>query len=325
MLTPLVHAEANPASPSAFPIKLPSLFSTLGALLIATFIGLILLGIIFHQAYRYARIFPKDSPWIKGLVRAGPSSHESVAYSHPEQVALVVFLEIVSSGLAMHMCYYYLVTNYFNPQNLGVSVWSANVHALAAGATMATSQRFSTKELLNTASVHLNPTGFCLAMAADLMLTVSLIHTLRRKRTGFKGTDNIIDTLVMYSVNTGLLNGYRSTIIVYPYALLTVCTPHCQRLRSPYHNILYAITLLAALHSRSTFRLQWSSEPLQDGDIVFGMSYPSELATATPHSGSNATPSLQRGQMNIHQIQRSTRTINGEDVVELKVIAPILP
>lgn len=49
-----------------------------------------LLGIIFHQAYRYARIFPKDSPWIKGLVRASPISHESVAYSHPEQVALVV-------------------------------------------------------------------------------------------------------------------------------------------------------------------------------------------------------------------------------------------
>lgn len=62
-------------------------------------------------------------------------------------------------------------------------------------------------------------------MAADLVLTATLIHILRRKRTGFRryavrhfqdilavfavklasriSTDSIIDVLVMYAVNTG--------------------------------------------------------------------------------------------------------------------------
>lgn len=76
-----------------------------------------------------------------------------------------------------------------------------------------------------TSDLHqqLSPIAFCLAMAADLLLTASLIRILHRKRTGFKGyvetapmmsrifreltdvdsTDNMIDVLVLYSVNTG--------------------------------------------------------------------------------------------------------------------------
>ncbi|KAL1939033.1 hypothetical protein VTO73DRAFT_10293 [Trametes versicolor] len=363
MPVPPVHIEADPANAGAFPIKLPALDDTMGALLVGTFIGLILLGITLHQAYRYARIFPNDSSWLKGLV------------------AFVVLLEIISSGLTMHACYYYMVTNYFNPQDLGVSVWSANIHATVAGATMVISQSFFARRVwildsryrpvvtlccvlslaelgvfvastvmefvtdspVNTTYLHLPPTGFCLAMAADLMLTVSLIHILRRKRTGFTGTDKMIDVLVMYSVNTGLLNGYRDTIIICPYTSLTVRTRAASvfdllttifafvRPRSIIWGIfaiagakLYAITLLTALHSRSTFRVHGPGEVLQDGDTVFGVSFPSELAKAAPPSGSNAAASPRRDQIKVHQT-RSTSTIDGEDAVELKVISPTLP
>ncbi|KAH9846293.1 hypothetical protein C2E23DRAFT_598649 [Lenzites betulinus] len=58
-------AEPNTATSQVEP---PSLGSTIGALLIATFLGLILLGVILHQAYRYARNFRNDPSWLKGLV-----------------------------------------------------------------------------------------------------------------------------------------------------------------------------------------------------------------------------------------------------------------
>lgn len=76
----------NLTDPSALPIRLPPIDGTSGALLIGTFIGLLyvlpgqavvcktlnknvsLLGLILHQAERYARTFPGDSLWIKSLV-----------------------------------------------------------------------------------------------------------------------------------------------------------------------------------------------------------------------------------------------------------------
>lgn len=78
--------------------------------------------------------------------------------------------------------------------------------------------------VLLVTSQCLLPIAFCLAMASDLMLTASLISILRRKHTGFSrctsyrfgwlrastgllihlsSTDNMIDVLMMYSVNTG--------------------------------------------------------------------------------------------------------------------------
>lgn len=49
-----------------------------------------LLGVTLHQAYRYARLFPNDSPWLKGLVCKTPASHKNVTYLLAEQVALAM-------------------------------------------------------------------------------------------------------------------------------------------------------------------------------------------------------------------------------------------
>ncbi|EIW53705.1 uncharacterized protein TRAVEDRAFT_52825 [Trametes versicolor FP-101664 SS1] len=313
--------QVNPASTAAdpstgiypIPPPLPSLDSTFGAFLISTFIGLILLGITLHQAYRYARLFPNDSPWLKALV------------------ALAVLLEFTSSGLTIHVSYFYLITHYFQPQRLALSVWSISLYPVIG---------------------KLVPTAFCLAMVGDLMLTASLIRILRRKRTGFRryvrdsqypsdmiafrltpraidcllSTDNMIDVLVMYAVNTGLLNGV--------FDLLTTVFAFA----SPKSTLwavfgtagakLYAITLLAALHSRSTFRVHGPGEAQHNSETVFGVSLPmdSGRAKAAPCSDSNAARSLCSGQVNVHQVPiHSSSTIDGSDVIELKTISPALP
>ncbi|EIW53703.1 uncharacterized protein TRAVEDRAFT_52823 [Trametes versicolor FP-101664 SS1] len=294
MAVPLVHVEANPANPDAYSTKIPAIDGTVGIFLIATFIGILLLGVTLHQAYQYARNFPHDSPWLKGLV------------------ALVVSLEILSSVMTVHACYHWLIADYFRPQALiSDNMWSTNTYTfIAVRAHVLSDSPF------NKAHLWAIPTAFCLAMGADLILTASLIHILRRKRTGFSRTDNMIDVLMMYSVNTGLLNGIFDLLT----AVLAFTRP--MSLIWAVFGIagakLYAITLLAALHSRSSFRVHGPGEPQQDTDAVFGLSLP-QRARAALHSGSNTVPQ----QLNVHQT-RSTSTLDGEDVVELKVISPTL-
>ncbi|RPD56867.1 hypothetical protein L227DRAFT_578531 [Lentinus tigrinus ALCF2SS1-6] len=47
--------------------------------------------------------------------------------------------------------------------------------------------------------------GVGLAELADTIITAALIYSLHRSRTGFESTDTLIDTLIMYTINTGLL------------------------------------------------------------------------------------------------------------------------
>ncbi|KAI0750015.1 hypothetical protein C8Q80DRAFT_1101397 [Daedaleopsis nitida] len=80
---------------------LPSLDQTFGAVLLGSFIGLMLYGLTIHQSFRYFRLYPTDAPYLKATVRvAARPRHRDVADS-----------------------YHYLVTNYFNPLGLLDGVW----------------------------------------------------------------------------------------------------------------------------------------------------------------------------------------------------------
>ncbi|KAJ2997867.1 hypothetical protein NUW54_g7086 [Trametes sanguinea] len=78
----------------------PSLNDTFGALLIGTYVGVIIYGLNLYQTARYFKAFPHDHLYLKVLV------------------AVVLVLETWHTVLCMHMCYHYLVTNYFNPAAL---------------------------------------------------------------------------------------------------------------------------------------------------------------------------------------------------------------
>ncbi|TBU39146.1 hypothetical protein BD309DRAFT_872910 [Dichomitus squalens] len=75
---------------AAFP--LPALDNTYGALLLGTFIGLMLYGLTVHQTYRYFRLYPTD-------------------------ILILVYLVIYPTS------YYHLVSNYFNPIALLKGHW----------------------------------------------------------------------------------------------------------------------------------------------------------------------------------------------------------
>ena len=54
--------------------------------------------------------------------------------------------------------------------------------------------------------------GSAQAITADTLLTSVLIVTLRRRRTGIRRTDSMIDVLILYAVSTG---EFRATLLAH--------------------------------------------------------------------------------------------------------------
>ncbi|KAL1938060.1 hypothetical protein VTO73DRAFT_12071 [Trametes versicolor] len=88
----------------------PPLDNTFGAFLLGTFLGLVLYGVTIHQAYRYIRLYHNDGILVKVFV------------------VCIFVVETLQISTCMHTCYFYLVTNYFDPQALARGVWSIQVN-----------------------------------------------------------------------------------------------------------------------------------------------------------------------------------------------------
>ncbi|OSC98537.1 hypothetical protein PYCCODRAFT_1447422 [Trametes coccinea BRFM310] len=73
----------------SLPTQIPSLSDTYGALFIGMCLSILLYGVTVHQVYRYFRLYPKDRIAMKATT--------------------------LHTIMPIHICYYHLVTNYFNP------------------------------------------------------------------------------------------------------------------------------------------------------------------------------------------------------------------
>ncbi|KAI0706387.1 hypothetical protein C8Q76DRAFT_157258 [Earliella scabrosa] len=203
--------------------------TTYGAVLIGNCVGLVLYGVVLHQAFRYYRLYPRDSWILKCLV------------------GFVVILETFNSVLNVHICYHFLTNALVNPARLTQSIWSIALLPVASGGLVVACQSFfarriiligrhcrpiatvviilligdaaSTVEAFTTKTLErfsqvtwLFSVGSGIVTLADVIITTVLIVALRRSRTGFKGTDALIDVLILYAVNTGLLTGVFNTL-----------------------------------------------------------------------------------------------------------------
>ncbi|KAI9058010.1 hypothetical protein FKP32DRAFT_1293009 [Trametes sanguinea] len=92
--------------------------------------------------------------------------------------------------------------------------------------------------------------GFGAAIAIDALLAVTLVITLHKSRTGFKSTDTLIDLLIIYTINTGLVTGVFGMLsfvfaLVWPDSLIwSACNIVATK--------TYANALLAVLNSRKS-------------------------------------------------------------------------
>jgi len=62
--------------------------------------------------------------------------------------------------------------------------------------------------------------AFCAAILADALIASSQVVMLWRLRTGFKRTDSIVRTLMLYSINTGLLTSVMVIVCLITFATM---------------------------------------------------------------------------------------------------------
>ncbi|KAI0749972.1 hypothetical protein C8Q80DRAFT_1164904 [Daedaleopsis nitida] len=284
----MASSSPNATVPLVLP-ELPALDDTLGAVLIGTFVSLVLYGLALHQAYQYYVNYQYDKLWLKVYV------------------AIVLFFETLSAVLATHSCYWYAVTNYFKPQTLNMISWSAMILALVGSMTVFTSQVFFVHRvwilgkkyrplvvvavllmLLELAVCFVAAVkGFQLkewtlfsewtwlisihnaaSTVSDLFITAVLIYTLRKSRTGIKRTDSMIATLILYAISTGLVTGLYNgvcflTSVILPHDLIYLGTVIIG-IR------LYSNSLFAALNSRRTLSERHAGEIALSDSSPFG-------------------------------------------------------
>ncbi|KAG9309796.1 hypothetical protein JVU11DRAFT_10172 [Chiua virens] len=187
--------------------------------------------------------------------------------------------------------YTYLVTDIANPAGLGLIVWSLIVEVIFNGFTAFFVQSFlamrvyrlSNKSLLATGSVMILVVGeFVLvlvyaykalhlatfvelttlkpismavnavAAAGDVLIAIFLCFMLQRSRTGFRRSDTMINKLILFSINTGLL-----TSICAVASLISIAASSDTFIYIAFYfclGRLYCNSLLATLNARKGLR-----------------------------------------------------------------------
>ncbi|KAH0826381.1 hypothetical protein J3R83DRAFT_5346 [Lanmaoa asiatica] len=90
--------------------------------------------------------------------------------------------------------------------------------------------------------------GWALAAVADSLIAITLCYYLHKQRSGMKRTDHIINTLLLYTINTGALTSLFAILVIITFVALPgnlYFTAFVQ-----VQSKLYAISMLASLNAR---------------------------------------------------------------------------
>jgi len=248
-----------------------SLQSTFGSAFIGLVASAVLYGVTILQTYLYYRNYPEDSRILKWMV------------------AILWALDTVHLVLCTISVYSVLVLNFNNPAFLNTTTWSMNVQTYFNGLIgiivecfyarrvwIVSRNMYLTGIILILAVIHfalgivftvgsfetvrkdfsnlvwVTSVGLGSAAAADMLIGLSLCYYLSKNRTGFRRTDNLITTLMKYSLTTGFLTGIIACLVVITFGVMPnnfVYVAFFWLLGKCYVN-----SVLAALNSRESLR-----------------------------------------------------------------------
>ncbi|CCM06740.1 uncharacterized protein FIBRA_09034 [Fibroporia radiculosa] len=152
-----------------------SIEEEIGGFTLSIDIAIILYGIVTAQAYFYWWASQEDSSLLRSMVVS------------------VWCIETAHTLFCIYMSYYYTIIKFGNFEGIAQTTWTA-------GATL-----FS--EI--TATCCLGLSGFL-----DVLIAFSQIYFLWTSRSGHQATDNLVQTLMAYIINTGALSMCVSMTII---------------------------------------------------------------------------------------------------------------
>ncbi|RDB29953.1 hypothetical protein Hypma_013819 [Hypsizygus marmoreus] len=308
---------------------------SMGSMLIGVIISAVLFGVSLVQTFYYYLSYPKDVWYLKALV-----------------VSTVVF-DTVHLGLISHTVYHYLVSHYFHPDHLLLLTSSVLLEALFTGLTGAFVQTFYTARVLRLSKGNYYLSGFifflvvanagcgtawvilsmqmktfqdllgisaltltinALSTAIDVMIAVTLCIMLNNARTGFKKSDTIINRLILFVVNTGVLTsccavGSLVSLLASPNTLIYASFYFCI-------GRFYTNSLLATLNARKSL-----TGTMQDVSHML-VSLPPSITPSGSMGAVNTLGERPKGQGNITiRIDTTKESIHEERMVGMHEIS----
>lgn len=250
------------------PVPLPNVQLLYGPMLVGVFFNMILYGVLVGQVLTYYASAKSDALWMRVFI------------------ACLFFIETANTALDMSMMYQPLILDYgqkplFFPTvfmteplcvvlvsmpiqlffawriyQLTKSPWIPAVIAVFAVASFAGGlwtatmvqvlRLFAKKPMLHDPALL----WFLAACVADVLITVSLVMTLSKKKTGFSATDSVVDKIIRMTIQTGMVTALFSILDVVTFMAL----PHIavNFVWDLALSKLYSNCLLSTLNARQT-------------------------------------------------------------------------
>ncbi|KAJ7611772.1 hypothetical protein FB45DRAFT_316606 [Roridomyces roridus] len=217
---------------------LPNVQLSFGPMLLGVFANMILFGILIGQVLTYYRNYRHDAFWMRLFV------------------SVLFFIETCNTGFDMAFMYQPLILEYGQKPNLfptffvtqplcvvlistpiqlffawrirslTKSYWVPGVIAVLSFASLAGGvwtavmirivKTFANKPKLHDSALL----WFLSSCVADLLITVSLVFSLTKRKTGFSGTDSVIDKIIRMTIQTGMLTAVFSILDVVCFMVL---------------------------------------------------------------------------------------------------------
>ncbi|KAG7449520.1 uncharacterized protein BT62DRAFT_917207 [Guyanagaster necrorhizus] len=259
-----------------------------GPMLIGLMFNLLLLGVIVTQVYIYLTTYQKrDKMWMKALVLVTSlcrSDHNT--HSPYGQVLFLFTANIANSVFLMVDTYIALIKHFGDVPYLADATWLFATDPIFTGLISATVQLFfawrvrvltsnwylatlvaalavagAGGAVATTAKIRVIPafTDFqefqsvviiwlVASCVADITITVLLVSYLQRHKTGFQGSDELVDRIIRATVQTGLIT---SVIAILDLILFLVNSSGLHLMFNFALAKLYTNTLMSSLNSRT--------------------------------------------------------------------------
>lgn len=255
-----------------------------GALLVGGFLATWLSGIVIVQVLLYFKIYPRDSPLAKLVVLAIcclDISHSCLVFTtlwhhlimhfgqraHVYSIPLVLSLTIPLTAITTLLvhCFFIYRISLLSRRNWYIVVpisILAVCRLCSAIATCCEMMRLRSFVSFKAEFTWLFSLGLALSSMVDILITIFLSSLLRRNRSRSSGLNHIIDSLILYTLETGALT-CAATIAV----MIVWLTMNHNLIFMSLHFIigkLYANSLLATLNTR--YQLRQANREIVESD-----------------------------------------------------------
>ncbi|KAH7912380.1 hypothetical protein BJ138DRAFT_800934 [Hygrophoropsis aurantiaca] len=251
-------------------------------------------------------------------------------------VAIVWLVETFHTVIISDSIYYYDIVNYNNPNVLNSSTWTVNIHVVVtafvafliqnffayriyilsecnklvtgiitllsfiqlAFGSVVTIRAFTIKYFVLLTTAEWSIGSFLgTTLACDIFITLSMCYYLHGSRTGFKRTDSLVNTLILYALSTGAITAAIAlanliTFFSQPTSLVTLGLNFI--LAKVYSNSLLATLnarkhLNARLYKTQDFTINLTGVPSSDVNFDARKTQDLPLPFAAVSGGSDET------------------------------------